>query len=239
MSSNAHEYPSASPSGDSVTPTFAELGVPQALCEMLTEQGITAPFPIQAATLIDSMSGRDVLGRGRTGSGKTLAFALPVLARLAASATQRQPKAPRALILAPTRELALQIEATFAPLAKTLNLKTMCIFGGVNQGPQVTRLRDGVDVVIACPGRLEDLLNQRALTLSMVEITGLDGFQLTTHLRGDARTAQLPIVMISGDDDRLRDQASQAGISLLLGKPYSEAQLLAYLDSIPAMAEAH
>jgi polysaccharide export protein EpsE len=144
MSSNAHENPATSPSGDSATPSFAELGVPQALCELLIEQGITAPFPIQAATLIDSMSGRDVLGRGRTGSGKTLAFALPVLARLAASATQRQPKAPRALILAPTRELALQIEATFAPLAKALNLKTMCIFGGVNQGPQVTRLRDGV-----------------------------------------------------------------------------------------------
>ena len=174
MSSNAHENSSASPSNDSVTPTFAELGVPQALCEMLTEQGITAPFPIQAATLIDSMSGRDVLGRGHTGSGKTLAFALPVLARLASSSTQRQPKAPRALILAPTRELALQIEATFAPLAKALNLRTMSIFGGVNQGPQVTRLRDGVDVVIACPGRLEDLLNQRALTLSMVEITVLD-----------------------------------------------------------------
>jgi superfamily II DNA/RNA helicase len=161
-----------SPSAQS--PSFAELGVPQALCDLLNEQGITSPFPIQTATLGDSLSGRDVLGRGRTGSGKTLAFALPVITRLVQSTTTRQPKAPRALILAPTRELALQIEATLAPLAKAMKLRTMSIFGGVNQNPQVTRLREGVDVVIACPGRLEDLLNQRALTLSQIEITVLD-----------------------------------------------------------------
>ena len=171
----SHSHDLATPrTGDAASPSFADLGVPQELCDLLTAQGITAPFPIQSATLADSLSGRDVLGRGRTGSGKTLAFSLPVLARLARSSSRREPKAPRALILAPTRELALQIEATIAPLAKALDLRTLSIFGGVSQGPQVNKLRDGVDVVIACPGRLEDLLQQRALTLSAVEITVLD-----------------------------------------------------------------
>jgi len=155
-------------------PSFAELGVPQALCELLADEGITAPFPIQSATLPDSLRGRDVLGRGRTGSGKTLAFALPVLARLSASTHERRSRAPRALILAPTRELALQIQATIEPLARALSLSTMSIFGGVNQNPQVTKLRQGVDIVVACPGRLEDLLQQKALVLDAVEITVLD-----------------------------------------------------------------
>ena len=162
----------AEPSSPDVT--FGALGVPQILCDALTQQGITQPFPIQAATLPDSMQGKDVLGRGRTGSGKTLAFALPVLARLAQSQSQRRARHPRALLLAPTRELALQIDATLAPLAKSLSLRTMAIFGGVNQNPQVAKLRQGVDIVVACPGRLEDLLAQQALVLDAVEITVLD-----------------------------------------------------------------
>jgi superfamily II DNA/RNA helicase len=155
-------------------PSFTQLGVPTALCELLTEQGIDRPFPIQLATLPDSLRGRDVLGRGRTGSGKTLAFVLPVLARLSTVTSERRPRAPRALILAPTRELALQIQATIEPLARALSLTTMSIFGGVNQNPQVTKLRQGVDIVVACPGRLEDLLQQKALVLDAVEITVLD-----------------------------------------------------------------
>ncbi len=155
-------------------PSFAELGVPQALCELLADEGISAPFPIQSATLPDSLRGRDVLGRGRTGSGKTLAFALPVLARLSTSKNVRRSRAPRALILAPTRELALQIQATIEPLARALSLTTMSIFGGVNQNPQVAKLRQGVDIVVACPGRLEDLLQQKALVLDAIEITVLD-----------------------------------------------------------------
>src|SRR2546422_9628494 len=112
----------------STLPTFAALGVPAPLCAALAEQGIATPFPIQTATLPDALAGRDVLGRGRTGSGKTFAFALPVLARLSASPTRRHPGRPRALILAPTRELASQIEATMAPLAEALSLRTMTVY---------------------------------------------------------------------------------------------------------------
>ena len=154
--------------------TFASLGVPSSLAAVLAAAGITIPTPIQAATLPDSLAGRDVLGRGRTGSGKTYAFVLPLLTRLAASKTSRQPRKPRVLILAPTRELVSQIEAAMTPLAKTLGINTMTIFGGVGQNPQVSALRAGVDVVVACPGRLEDLMSQGALTLDAIEITILD-----------------------------------------------------------------
>jgi superfamily II DNA/RNA helicase len=154
--------------------TFTDLGVPEALSTVLAARGITVPTPIQQATLPDSLAGRDVLGRGRTGSGKTYAFLLPVLARLAASGRRRQPRRPRALVLAPTRELATQIQTALAPLAEPLGVTSVTVFGGVGQNPQVTALRRGVDVVVACPGRLEDLLSQGALTLDDVEVTVLD-----------------------------------------------------------------
>ncbi len=154
--------------------SFTDLGVPTVLADILAAQGITHPFPIQAATLPDSLAGRDVLGRGRTGSGKTYAFVLPVLARLATSRTQRTPKRPRALILAPTRELASQIEASVAPLAAALSMRTMTVFGGVGANPQITSLRAGVDVLVACPGRLEDLLSGGHVNLDAIEITVLD-----------------------------------------------------------------
>jgi superfamily II DNA/RNA helicase len=167
------------PAGDvpTVLPTdttFAELGVPAPLVEVLTASGITAPFPIQVATLPDSLAGRDVLGRGRTGSGKTIAFALPLVARLASSTTRRQPRRPRALVLVPTRELANQVMATVEPLAKALGLRCTTVFGGVGQNPQVQALAAGVDVVVACPGRLEDLIGQGHADLSAVEVTILD-----------------------------------------------------------------
>src|SRR5207253_4089462 len=110
-------------------PTFVQLGVPARLAAALAAQGIATPFPIQAATLPDTLAGRDVLGRGRTGSGKTYAFALPMLARLAGHRGPRRPSRPRALVLAPTRELATQIDATIAPLAKVLGLRTLTVFG--------------------------------------------------------------------------------------------------------------
>ena len=154
--------------------TFPDLGVPEALSTVLAARGITVPTPIQQATLPDSLAGRDVLGRGRTGSGKTYAFLLPVLARLAASGGRRQPRRPRALVLAPTRELATQIHTALLPLAEPLGLTSVTVFGGVGQNPQVTALRRGVDVLVACPGRLEDLLSQGALTLDDVEVTVLD-----------------------------------------------------------------
>jgi superfamily II DNA/RNA helicase len=154
--------------------TFASLGVPAALTSVLSASGITVPTPIQAATLPDSLAGRDVLGRGRTGSGKTYAFLLPLLTRLVASKSTRQSRKPRALIMAPTRELVSQIEAALTPLAKPLGINSLTIFGGVGQNPQVNGLRAGVDVVVACPGRLEDLISQGALTLDLIEITILD-----------------------------------------------------------------
>jgi superfamily II DNA/RNA helicase len=154
--------------------TFASLGVPAALTTVLAATGVSIPTPIQAATLPDSLAGRDVLGRGRTGSGKTYAFLLPLLTRLAATKTPRHSRKPRALILAPTRELVNQIHAAMTPLAKPLGINSLTIFGGVGQNPQVSGLRGGVDVVVACPGRLEDLLGQGALTLDAIEITILD-----------------------------------------------------------------
>jgi len=153
---------------------FAQLGVPAKLVTALTAQGIDEPFPIQAATLPDSLAGRDVLGRGRTGSGKTYAFVLPVLARLAASATPRRPGRPRALILAPTRELVSQIQASIAPLAKALSLRTLTVYGGVRPGPQINGLNAGVDVLIACPGRLADHIASGHARLDAVEVTVLD-----------------------------------------------------------------
>ncbi|OMH34375.1 DEAD/DEAH box helicase [Tersicoccus sp. Bi-70] len=152
--------------------SFADLGVPTVLADALTASGIAAPFPIQEATLPDSLAGRDVLGRGRTGSGKTLAFSLPLVARLAG--VQRRPSRPTGLVLAPTRELATQINATLEPLANALGLRTTVIFGGVSQKRQESALRAGADIVVACPGRLEDLLRQKVLTLADVRITVLD-----------------------------------------------------------------
>jgi superfamily II DNA/RNA helicase len=153
---------------------FAELGVPAALVTALASAGITTPFPIQSATLPDSLAGRDVLGRGRTGSGKTYAFVVPVLARLAAHRSRPVPNRPRALILVPTRELATQINASMAPLAAALGLRTATVFGGVPAKPQISRLRAGVDVVVACPGRLADHVQTGHAKLDAVEITVLD-----------------------------------------------------------------
>ncbi len=154
------------------TPGFARLGVPASLVRVLTSQGITEPFPIQTATLPSTLAGLDVLGRGRTGSGKTLAFALPMVARL--TGARAKAGRPRGLILCPTRELANQIAAAMEPLAKATGLRLTTIFGGVSQHRQEQALAAGVDIAIACPGRLEDLLSQRALTLDDVEITVLD-----------------------------------------------------------------
>ena len=135
----------------------------------------SSPFPIQVATLPDTLAGRDVLGRGRTGSGKTIAFACrwwPGSPSAKPSTPQARP--PAAWSWRPTRELATQIDAAIEPLAKAIGLNTTVIFGGVAQARQVKALRGGVDIVIACPGRLEDLIRQRILTLDAVEITVLD-----------------------------------------------------------------
>ena len=152
--------------------SFADLGVPARLISNLSARGITDPFPIQVSTLPDTLAGLDVLGRGKTGSGKTLAFSIPLVARLADA--KRRPAHPTGLVLAPTRELATQITAALEPLAAGYGLKVTTIFGGVPQARQVAALRSGVDIVVACPGRLEDLMRQRLISLNAVDITVLD-----------------------------------------------------------------
>ena len=154
--------------------SFRELGVSTELLAVLAKRGITTAFPIQTATLPDALAGRDVLGRGRTGSGKTLAFALPTVSALDRSGLPRTARHPRALVLVPTRELANQVADTFAPLAAALGQRITTVYGGVGQGEQVSALRGGIDVLIACPGRLEDLVEQGHLRLDAVEVTVLD-----------------------------------------------------------------
>ncbi len=152
--------------------SFSDLGVRDAVVDVLAARGITEPTPIQAAAVPDALGGRDVLGRGRTGSGKTLAFGLPVLTRLSGGRTVS--KRPRGLVLLPTRELASQVRDALAPITEALGLRQTVVYGGVGQGRQADELRRGVDLLIACPGRLEDLIGQGLLDLDRVEVTVLD-----------------------------------------------------------------
>jgi superfamily II DNA/RNA helicase len=152
--------------------TFASLGVPAPLAAVLTAAGIDAPFPIQAAVLPDGLAGADILGRGRTGSGKTLAFGIPLVARLTGGHTSAG--RPRGLVLVPTRELASQVQDVLRPLARAAGLRVATIFGGTSQRPQVTALHNRVDVIVACPGRLADLIDQGHCHLGDVEISVVD-----------------------------------------------------------------
>jgi superfamily II DNA/RNA helicase len=158
--------------GSSVLPTFSTLDLPAALVSALARQEIVNPTPVQCAVIPDALAGRHVLGRARTGSGKTLAFGLPVLARLAGRTSRS--KAPRGLILLPTRELATQVRTAMEPLAQKMGLRLTTVYGGVPINKQISTLRNGVDVVIATPGRLTDLLDRRCMTLDDIEITVLD-----------------------------------------------------------------
>ncbi|MBF4580555.1 DEAD/DEAH box helicase [Frigoribacterium sp. VKM Ac-2530] len=161
---------------DAPAVSFASLGVPAPIVSALAKDGKENAFPIQVDTLPDTLGGRDVLGRGKTGSGKTLAFSIPMAARLGGKLAggKRRPGRPLGLVLAPTRELATQIDAVLAPMAAAYGMNTTTIFGGVSQNRQVQALKSGVDIVIACPGRLEDLMKQGFIKLDAVEITVLD-----------------------------------------------------------------
>ncbi|HET7476232.1 MAG TPA: DEAD/DEAH box helicase, partial [Dermatophilaceae bacterium] len=152
---------------------FAALGLPDRLVRRLAQDGITTPFPIQAATIPDALAGRDVLGRGRTGSGKTLAFGLPMLVRLAAGPTAA-PHQPRAIVLTPTRELAMQVGDALRPAVHTLGLSHKLVAGGMPYTPQLQALERGVDLLVATPGRLSDLVERGAADLSQVQIAVLD-----------------------------------------------------------------
>ena len=185
--------------------SFGALGVPAPLVAALAADGILSPFPIQQDTLPDTLRGRDVLGRGKTGSGKTLAFAIPMVARLGGtlSGGARRAGRPLGLVLAPTRELATQISTAMQPLADAYGLKTTTIFGGVSQQRQVAALKAGVDIVVACPGRLEDLMKQGFVSLDAVEITVLDE---ADHM---ADLGFLPVVT------RIMDKTPNAGQRML------------------------
>ncbi len=152
--------------------SFKDLGVHSALVQALDAEGISAPFPIQTATLPEAISGRDILGRGQTGSGKTLAFGLAMLTRLAGKTAD--PHHPLGLILAPTRELAMQINDVIAPLARRVNLNSQVVAGGLSYTGQIQALKRGVPIIVATPGRLIDLLEKRHIELDEVEITVLD-----------------------------------------------------------------
>lgn len=153
-----------------MTTTFAQLGLPEPLVRALAKGNIVEPFPVQEATIPDALAGQDVSGKAPTGSGKTLAFGLPLLTNVGQARQHR----PRALILAPTRELAEQIKQELAPLAKAVHRYVFAIYGGVSYGPQKGALRKGVDVLVATPGRLEDLIEQRSVDLREVDIVVVD-----------------------------------------------------------------
>jgi superfamily II DNA/RNA helicase len=157
--------------------TFADLGLGGNIVRELAALGAESPFPIQAATIPDVLAGRDVLGRGKTGSGKTIAFGAPLVERLMENnggKNRQLGRKPRALILAPTRELALQIDRTVQPIARSVGLFTTQIYGGVPQYRQVSALQRGVDIIVGTPGRIEDLIEQGKLDLSEITITVLD-----------------------------------------------------------------
>ncbi|WP_370673358.1 DEAD/DEAH box helicase [Streptomyces sp. DvalAA-14] len=152
--------------------TFADLGLADGIVRKLTQNGVVTPFPIQAATIPDALSGRDILGRGRTGSGKTLAFGLPLLTLLSGGRTER--KHPRGVILTPTRELAMQVADALQPYGDVLGLKMKVVCGGTSMQNQIYALERGVDVLVATPGRLRDLINRGAASLDQVQIAVLD-----------------------------------------------------------------
>ncbi|MFC8064160.1 DEAD/DEAH box helicase [Streptomyces sp. NPDC057293] len=152
--------------------TFAELGLPEGVVRKLAQNGVTTPFPIQAATIPDALAGKDILGRGRTGSGKTLSFGLPTLATLAGGRTEKHK--PRAVILTPTRELAMQVADALQPYGDVLGLKMKVVCGGTSMGNQIYALERGVDILVATPGRLRDIINRGACSLENVQIAVLD-----------------------------------------------------------------
>ncbi|MGW2645099.1 DEAD/DEAH box helicase [Streptomyces sp. NPDC001393] len=168
------EAPEAADTTQTQTPqiTFADLGLPEGVVRKLAQNGVTTPFPIQAATIPDALAGKDILGRGRTGSGKTLSFGLPTLATLAGGRTQKHK--PRAVILTPTRELAMQVADALQPYGDVLGLKMKVVCGGTSMGNQIYALERGVDILVATPGRLRDIINRGACSLEDVQIAVLD-----------------------------------------------------------------
>jgi superfamily II DNA/RNA helicase len=195
--------------------SFADLGVCAEIVESLEEGGILQPFPVQALTIADGLAGRDVCGKAKTGSGKTLAFGIPILQRLGAAGTPKGPRAPRGLVLVPTRELAQQVAGVLEPLSVATGLALCACYGGTGMDAQIAALRAGTDVIVATPGRLIDLCQRHEVDLGGIEIVVLDeadrmadmGFLpqvewLLRHLGTDRQT-MLFSATLDGDVDRL------------------------------------
>ena len=195
--------------------TFAELGLPETLIATLERRSITSPFPIQAMTIPDILAGRDVAGRAPTGSGKTLAFGLPVLARLGRGKSRR----PRGLVLSPTRELAEQILAELQPLAKAAGRSLLAVYGGVSYGSQRSRLQQGVDLLVACPGRLEDLIDQGVVDLRDVDLVVVDEADRMADM-GFLPAVKRLLDMTSADRQTVMFSATLDGDVAVLAKRY-------------------
>jgi len=228
---------------DVVDTTFGDLGLGDSITRVLVELGAVHPFPIQAVTIPDAIAGRHVLGRGRTGSGKTIAFGAAMVERLLrswqeAGGGKREPsRAPRALILAPTRELALQIDRTVQPLARSVRLFTTQLVGGVPYPRQVGALRKGVDIVIGTPGRVEDLVQQGVLDLSAIEITVLDEADHMAEL-GFLEPMQRLLRAVPADGQRLLFSATlDSAVATLVDEFLPGAAVHEVVDKDSATAE--
>ncbi|GGK24050.1 RNA helicase [Streptomyces camponoticapitis] len=194
--------------------TFGDLGLPEGIVRKLTQNGVIAPFPIQAATIPDALAGKDILGRGRTGSGKTLAFGLPLLATLAEGHTEK--KKPRGVILTPTRELAMQVADALQPYGDVLGLKMKVVCGGTSMGNQIYALERGVDVLVATPGRLRDIINRGACSLENVQIAILDEADQMSDLGFLPEVTELLDLVPSGGQRMLFSATMENEISTLV-----------------------
>lgn len=223
---------------DAAPTTFDTVGVPAELIPALAMLGASTPFPIQGATLPATLAGRDVLGRGRTGSGKTIAFAVPLVARLAGR--RARPGHPRGLVLVPTRELANQVHRTVTPLAAAVGLRVTTVYGGVGYGAQTAALRSGVDILIACPGRLEDLIQQGSCQLGEVQVTVLDEADHMADLGFLPGVRRLLRATAPGGQRMLFSATLDNGISTLVNDFLSDAAVYAVDDeSSPVETMAH
>ncbi|MEV7076497.1 DEAD/DEAH box helicase [Streptomyces sp. NPDC093990] len=205
---------------DTVEVTFADLGLPEGVVRKLAQNGVTTPFPIQAATIPDALAGKDILGRGRTGSGKTLSFGLPTLARLAGGRTEKHK--PRAVILTPTRELAMQVADALQPYGDVLGLKMKVVCGGTSMGNQIYALERGVDVLVATPGRLRDIINRGACSLENVEVAVLDEADQMSDLGFLPEVTELLDQVPAGGQRMLFSATMENEISTLVKRYLSE-----------------
>jgi len=211
------------------TASFATLGLPPELVGTMTDLGVTEPFPIQAATLPDALAGHDVLGRARTGSGKTLAFGLPLLVRTAGR--RAEPKRPLALVLVPTRELAQQVDDALTPYARTVGVRLATVVGGLSINRQTALLRTGVEVLIATPGRLTDLVSRRDCHLNHVRITVLDEADQMCDLGFLPQVSDL-LDQVPSDGQRLLFSATLDGDVDRLVQDYLHDPVLASVDEV-------